>query len=337
MNKRTPTTKDIALLKQLHDQGQLALAPEFQRNSIWPRAAKAYLIDTILNDRPIPLLFFQRISSAQTGRSGYAVIDGQQRLRAIFEFLDDRFKLSQSDRDARYYNKKFSQLEKELQDEIQDYDLVVQELTGYSDEDIKDIFIRMNKYVVKLSPQELRHARAEGKFSEFVERLGKWDFWKIKKVISAQQLKRMRAVEFVAELAILLIEGPQDKKSAIDLYYVEYTRSFGKGAWVETLLKQYLAWIEAALPEIHKLRYRSPTDLYSLIGALHDVSEEGSKLNKIDAGLKGKRLIEFARKMKGKNPTGDAARYLTAASRQTDNIQPRTTRIEIISKLLMRA
>src|SRR5438093_419111 len=107
MTKRSPTTKDIALLKQLHDQGQLALAPEFQRNSIWPRAAKAYLIDTILNDRPIPLLFFQRISSAQTGRSGYAVIDGQQRLRAIFEFLEDRFRLSQSDKNAPYYNKKF--------------------------------------------------------------------------------------------------------------------------------------------------------------------------------------------------------------------------------------
>ena len=45
--------------------------------------------------------------------------------------------------------------------------------TGYDDDDIKDIFVRMNKYVVKLSPQELRHAKAEGKFSEFVERLGK--------------------------------------------------------------------------------------------------------------------------------------------------------------------
>lgn len=334
MTKRSPTTKDIALLKQLHDQGQLALAPEFQRNSIWPRAAKAYLIDTILNDRPIPLLFFQRISSAQTGRSGYAVIDGQQRLRAIFEFLDDRFKLSQSDKNAPYYNKKFSQLQKELQDEINDYDLVVQELTAYSDKDIKDIFVRMNKYVVKLSQQELRHAKAEGKFSEFVERLGKWDFWKIKKVVSAQQLKRMRAIEFVAELTILLIEGPQDKKSAIDLYYVEYNRSFAKGPWVESLLKDYLSWIEKALPEIHKLRYRSPTDLYSLIGALHDVSKEGKNLKKINAQQKGKLLTDFAEKMKRQNPTGDAARYLAAASRQTDNIQPRTTRIDLISKLL---
>lgn len=337
MNKRTPTTKDVALLKQLHDQGQLMLAPEFQRNSIWPRAAKAYLIDTILNDRPIPLLFFQRISSAQTGRSGYAVIDGQQRLRAIFEFLEDRFKLSQSDKRVPYYNKKFSQLPKDLQDEIKDYDLVIQELVGYSDTDIKDIFVRMNKYVVKLSPQELRHAKSEGKFSEFVERLGKWDFWKIKKVISAQQLRRMRAIEFVAELTILLLEGPQDKKSAIDLYYGEYQKTFPKGPWVEGLLKAYLGWIERALPKIESLRYRSPTDLYSLIGALHEVSKEGKTIAKINAQRAGVLLIQFSSKMKERNPVGDAARYLAAASRQTDNIQPRTTRIDILSKLLRKA
>src|SRR3954452_1370764 len=98
MTKRSPTTKDIALLHQLYANGQLSLAAEFQRNSVWPNPAKAYLIDTILNDRPIPLLFFQRTTSPQTGRLSYTVIDGQQRLRAIFEFFDDRYRLSTTQR-----------------------------------------------------------------------------------------------------------------------------------------------------------------------------------------------------------------------------------------------
>ena len=138
MTRRVPTTKDIGLLKQLHDQGQLILAAEFQRNSVWPRSAKAYLIDTIINDRPIPLLFFQRVSSAQTGRPGYSVIDDQQRLRAIFEFLDDRFRLSQSDKKSNYYNKKFSELPHAVREAIESYDLATLELTGYDDADIKD-------------------------------------------------------------------------------------------------------------------------------------------------------------------------------------------------------
>ena len=40
--------------------GQLRLRPEFQRNAVWPPAAKAYLIDTILEEKPMPLFFFER-------------------------------------------------------------------------------------------------------------------------------------------------------------------------------------------------------------------------------------------------------------------------------------
>ena len=59
-------------------KGELELAPEFQRNSIWPPRAKAYLIDTILDDRPIPLFFFQERRSAQpAGRSGESLMDSE--------------------------------------------------------------------------------------------------------------------------------------------------------------------------------------------------------------------------------------------------------------------
>jgi hypothetical protein len=334
MAKRSPTTKDIGLLRQLHDQGQLVLAPEFQRNGVWPRTAKAYLIDTILNDRPIPLFFMQRVSSAQTGRPGYAVIDGQQRLRAIFEFQDDRFKLTQSDKSAPWYNKKFSELTSTFRDAINEYDLVVQELTGYGETDIKDIFVRMNRYVVKLSPQELRHAKESGKFVEFVERIAKWDVWRQSRIISAQQFKRMRAVEFVAELTILLIEGPQDKKASIDLYYGRYREKFQRGHAVEALLRQYIKWINDALPTLSEYRYRSPTDFYSLIGALHRVSNDGETLSKVDPKAAGQRLKDFAAEIKSKSIAGEAARYMAAASRQTDNLQPRMTRIEVLSNLL---
>src|SRR5688572_19768175 len=98
--KSSPTTKDVALLLQLHKDGQLKLQPEFQRESVWPKAAKSYLIDTILNEKPIPLIFFERSPSIQTGRPEYSVIDGQQRLRAIFEFIQDDFVLSEVSDDS---------------------------------------------------------------------------------------------------------------------------------------------------------------------------------------------------------------------------------------------
>jgi Protein of unknown function DUF262 len=226
MTKRSPTTKDIGLLHQLFLSKQLTLAPEFQRNAVWPSPAKAYLIDTVVNDRPIPLLFFQRTTSAQSGRSAYIVIDGQQRLRAIFDFLDDKFRLTQSAKKSSYFNKRFSDLSPDLKDRIRNYDLIIEELSGYSDNDIRDMFIRMNRYVLKLSPQEMRHAKATGHFHKFVEKLGENSFWKTQKIFSQNSIQRMRAAEFTAEAAILLIEGPQDKKTSIDVYYAQY-RSTG--------------------------------------------------------------------------------------------------------------
>ena len=101
----------------------------------------------------------------------YAVIDGQQRLRAIFEFLDDGFGLGESKDDSSvkaFNNKKYSELPNELRQRILNYDIVVQELSGFSDDDIRDMFARMNRYVVPLSKQELRHAKRHGKLQNGV-------------------------------------------------------------------------------------------------------------------------------------------------------------------------
>lgn len=333
MPERQITTKDVSLLLQLYRDGQLKLAPEFQRNSVWPRPAKAYLIDTILADRPIPLIFLQKSTSPQTGRPVYAVIDGQQRLRAIFEFIDGRFRLTQSVGKA-WASKSYEELKQAYKDQINDYTFAVEELRGYSGKDIEDLFVRINKYVVRLSPQELRHAREEGKFAEVVERVGKWDLWGEYKIFSPSQLVRMRSVEFAAELAILLIEGPQDKKSSVDIYYGEYREHFPNSTRIEKRLRQGILWIAAAVPDFQKSRYRRPVDLYALIGALDRLHSRGRPLSKLNRVAVGKSLIEFERRMRHKRPTGEAARYLVAASRQTDNITPRETRIEILEELI---
>jgi hypothetical protein len=331
-NRRT-TTKDVGLLHQLHRDGQLELAPEFQRNSVWPHAAKAYLIDTILADRPIPLLFLQRHTSAQTGRPAYTVIDGQQRLRAVFDFLEDRFRLTQSD-SARLSNKRFSGLGHADQDLILNYDFVVEELSGYSDGDIRDLFVRINKYVVSLSPQELRHAREAGAFYDFVESLGRWDFWKDQKVFTPLQLRRMRAVEFSAELAVLLAEGPQDKKAAIDLYYGAYKDAFPYHRDIERRLTSYLEWLVAARPDLSASRFRKPVDLYALLAVL-DRHTGGRPRVRLDPDIAGERLRAFERTLRRKRPPSESNRYLIAASRQTDNIRPRLTRMQILEQILI--
>lgn len=334
MDKRRTTTKDVALLLQLRDQQQLTLAPEFQRNSVWPRPAKAYLIDTILSDRPIPLLFFSRAVNAQTGRPEFEVIDGQQRLRAVFDFYDNRFSLTESDSASPWVGKKWRSLDDELRGRILDYDFVVEELSGYSDYDIRDMFRRMNRYVVKLNAQEQRHAIAGGLFKEFAEEVGSWQFWVSNGVFSVNAAKRRRTDEFAAEIAILLLEGPQDKKATLDIYFTAYEDNFPLREDLRERLLSYLELVQAALPDLKSMQLRRPANLYALIGALDLVSNAGEELDDIDPQEIGPALAKFDAGIQSEDPSGLAARYVRAASRQTDNINPRRIRIEALATVI---
>lgn len=322
------------MLVQLRENGQLNLAPEFQRNSVWPRAAKAYLIDTILSDRPVPVLYFERGINLQTGRPEYTVIDGQQRLRAVFDFIDGRFSLTESEETSPWHRKKWKTLEDRHRARILNYDFIIEELSGYEAEDIRDMFGRMNRFVVRLNQQERRRAIFDGAFKKFVEEVSSWSYWKENRIVSAGAANRQGDDELVAELIILLLEGPQDKKDSLDFYYSAYSNEFEPAEEIRERLSRHLDFLKETLPNIGDLKLRSKTSFYSLIGALDlvaDVDEDYEKFNRDDIGL---RLTRFSAALEESEQTEEVERYAFASSRQTDNLIPRQTRIDILKKII---
>lgn len=329
----SPTTKDISLLYQLYKAQQLTWVTEYQRESVWPSAARAYLIDTILEGKPMPLFFFRRYHDLQEGVNRYEVVDGQQRLRAIFDFLADKFRLSQSPKGKSYFNKTYSKLSKSDKNRILVYNVPVVELTEYDEKQVKDVFARMNKYVVKLSQQELRHAKFSGKFKEFVASLAKLPFWERHSIFSTKQIRRKRLEEFVAELIVLLNEGPQDKKEVLNIYYQKYARSFPEAAQIRKRLTTILNWISHVLSDLENMRFSNAIDFYSLVAAL---ASEDISLKKLDPKAAREALVRFDTLLKEQPPSAEVTPYITAASSQTDNIQPRLTRMNAIKNVLLR-
>lgn len=282
----------------------------------------------------MPVLYFQRTTSAQSGAVEFSVVDGQQRLSALFDFMDDRFTLTQSAESSSWYKRRWSTLEEDDAKRFLAYSFVIQELSGYSSDAVREMFNRMNKYVVALNPQERRHASGDGAFKQLVERVGAWEFWLRHGVVSEQGARRMRADELAAELLILIQEGPQDKKQSVDLYYSSYADDFPAGAHLEQLLQQHIDTVEVIVPELSRSFLRRPANFYSLIGALNEIDADGIVLPPPDVARE--RLMQFQAELSADaNPRESVGQYRDAQSRQTDNVRPRRTRIDILKRVIL--
>lgn len=111
-----------------------------QRGNVWDNDRKSLLIDSILQDYEVPVLYAKR-----TDNGVYDMLDGKQRSTAIFEFINDKFPLTNvSDEFADFEDMYFSQLDEEMQDAILDFQLTIRYFDGITDDEVKELFFRLN-------------------------------------------------------------------------------------------------------------------------------------------------------------------------------------------------
>lgn len=134
----------------MNSQGQIDLRPDYQRNAVWGLYNKQLLIDSIIIGIPIPKLFFHKPS----GSNNWEVVDGQQRLRAIFEFMDNQYPLGRQTDD--FSGLKFKELPSDVQHEISAYNIEVQELEDWTNEEIEDMFLRLQEGSALKAPEKRR-------------------------------------------------------------------------------------------------------------------------------------------------------------------------------------
>jgi uncharacterized protein with ParB-like and HNH nuclease domain len=148
---------------------QLDLSPSFQRRAVWKPPAKSYLIDTVVRGLPTPIIFLRQITNTKTFQTTREVVDGQQRLRTLISYIDpgaladydperDEFKILRA-HNPEMASKKFSQLYDRFKQLILNYQFSTHVLPNdTSDQQVLDIFRRMNATGTRLNKQELRNA-----------------------------------------------------------------------------------------------------------------------------------------------------------------------------------
>jgi len=177
-------------------QGDLILDPLFQRRKVWEDSRASKLVESAILDVPLPIFYF---AEEQDGRQ--EVIDGQQRLRAFFRYLDNEFELKSLKTLPELKRKRFRDLDKATQRKISKCALRTVIFKKESDEELRfEIFERLNTGAVPLNAQELRNCIYRGAYNQLLIDLSEnADYMALMGFKGPD--KRMKDVEYVLRFA----------------------------------------------------------------------------------------------------------------------------------------
>jgi hypothetical protein len=137
-------------LYDIHKEDRLIFNTEYQRSKVWPPSKKYFLIDSMLRQYDISMIFLR-----QKENGSFECLDGQQRLRTIFEFIDGEFPIVPAVTQEAEQNTYYSGLPEGLRSRIREF--IVHSVVVYNtdDETTSDIFLRLQEGMPLNSPEKL--------------------------------------------------------------------------------------------------------------------------------------------------------------------------------------
>lgn len=238
-------------------EGRIDLNPIFQRRAVWSKQAKVYLIDTILRQMPIPKVYLRTTIDPETQTLTRDVVDGQQRLRAVFQFAEGDLRLTS--RAKEFEGLRYEDLDDDLKNVFLSYTIGVEQLINADDQAVLEIFARLNSYTVTLNAAEKRHAKFQGDWKWTIhESARRWtSLWEELGVLSVTQQARMLDDQLFAEMFLVVTQGVTGGEArVIDAAYKHFERhplenleavSLAVDTVLEAVTKQLRSAIEGSI------------------------------------------------------------------------------------------
>jgi len=221
ISPHTPRT----LIWWFNRQDEIDFDPPYQRRGrLWSAVDKAYLIDSIINGFDVPKLYLADFqfgqSSLNKAKLPYAIIDGKQRLEAVFDFFENTLVLNKDcvfrkDPSLEIGGLSLKDLRKsygKVAEEFENASLDIMSVHAEDESDINEIFVRLNKSK-PLTGAEVRNAVA-GPVSELARLISSHEFF-----VENIKFSVARAADLNAATKLLLFEyeGKQTATKKIDL------------------------------------------------------------------------------------------------------------------------
>jgi hypothetical protein len=213
--------------------------PDWQREPVWDESKKQQLIDSILRGWKLPKFYF-----VKTSEDEYEVVDGQQRLQAIYEFFSDELPLS-DDSAAEFGGTYYSKLSQRASDAFDDFEIEYDEIEGASEEELKRFFQRLQAGLPLTSSEKLNAVHS--KLRDFCRKLAQHAFLRDK--VSFPNT-RYAHFDVVAKAAAIEIEGLDAGLRFEDLKQVfEAQANFSKLSAVAKRIRSALDFLNRAFPK----------------------------------------------------------------------------------------
>jgi len=208
---------------------EINLDPPYQRLSVWDQYQRQTFIDSVLNNFDIPKLYFHevRTSEGQNTKYRYAVIDGKQRLLALWDFMSNKLPLADKfdffddptiKAGGLTYDELMTQTPR-LRARYDDFDVPVTVVRTEDENFIDDLFARLN-IQVSLSAAERRNALG-GPLPLLIRRVGLSPF--VREHLSIDN-SRLQHFDMAAKFLYLTYAGDvaSTKKTNLDNFVTSF-------------------------------------------------------------------------------------------------------------------
>lgn len=250
--KPSVTNPTLADIYEKIDEGRLVLAPDFQRKFVWTQEHQEEFLDTILHGFPFPEIYVcQGDTDTKRLRTTQKVIDGQQRLTTIRNYIDSAF--------AKDLKKipTFDALDEDQRESFLTYQIVVRDIGKVDDAVVREIFRRINLTKFKLDDIEIHNAIYDGQFIGVAKELAGEVALEEFGVFRESEFTRMADVHFFLLVMATIVRGgyfPRDNE--VEKCVAEFNEEFPEEHRVKSKILRSVAFIKDVGLELDSIWFR---------------------------------------------------------------------------------
>lgn len=278
MNKSTLPV-GIKSLMGWKNKGTLTFDNPIQRaGSQWSLLQKSLLIHSVIMNYPIPPCYFLKAKN-DAGDTIYDCLDSKQRLSSIFEFVEGGYTLHAATPPCRVdgfdfdlAGMSFEELSDDVKDEIIGCRLSIFCLEDCTDEEVEEIFTRLNNATPLSAVQKVRSIMSSG-LSKWAKEICKMDFFQHSIGLTVAQLRREADLEVLLQSMLLLDarhEGYDDWKGISTAEVTKYCHHI-RGKYNEDkrrMVYEIVDFLGVAFKERHKFLKKSNIPMIMVLAKL---------------------------------------------------------------------